>query len=56
MYGMTMLLAIFLFSIVCISGIQIWNDTKKRVPEKRTLPEGTHLQTYYRNYSTKVFK
>ncbi len=56
MYGMSMIVAIFLFSIVSISGIQIWSDNKKRVPLKRPLQQGTLSKKQYRNYTTKVWR
>lgn len=54
MYGLDMLIAIFLFVILCFVGTIIWIDVKKRVPVKRQLHKGTLSKKHYRNYITKV--
>lgn len=56
MYGMSMIVAMFMLSIVCISGRQMWSKTKKRVPTKQPLHEGTLNKKQYRNYITKVMR
>ncbi len=56
MYGISTIFTIFMLSILCFSGTSIWFVTNKRVPTKRSLHKGTHLQTYTRNYNTKVMK
>nr|UCK61857.1 hypothetical protein pLIS51_00261c [Listeria seeligeri] len=53
MYGMTVVWAIFMLVIVCLSGLGIWINTNKRVPEKQPLREGTLTKKSYRNYTTK---
>lgn len=54
MYGLDMLIAIFMLMILFFVGTIIWIDAKKRVPEKRQLQEGTLTKKHYRNYITKV--
>ncbi|EHV9050266.1 TPA: hypothetical protein ACSZFQ_14865 [Listeria monocytogenes] len=54
MYGMTAVLAIFMFIILCVSGLGIWIQNNKRVPEKQPLQKGTLTKKLYRNYTTKV--
>ncbi|MBC1490114.1 hypothetical protein [Listeria immobilis] len=54
MYGMTAVLAIFMLAILCLSGLGIWIQTNKRVPEKQPLHKGTLTKKSYRNYTTKV--
>lgn len=54
MYGLDMVVAIFMFIILCFVGTIVWIDAKKRVPEKRQLHKGTLNKKQYRNYITKV--
>lgn len=54
MYGLDILLMLFMLVILSISGTVMWINTKKRVPVKVQLQEGTLTKKHYRNYITKV--
>lgn len=41
MYGLDMVIEIFMFIILCAAGTNIWINTEKRVPGKRQLHKGT---------------
>ncbi|EAC3748315.1 hypothetical protein IT72_14265 [Listeria monocytogenes] len=54
MYGLDILLVVFMLVIISLSGTIMWFNTKKRVPVKVRLQEGTLTNKHYRNYITKV--
>ncbi|CWV84032.1 Uncharacterised protein [Listeria monocytogenes] len=54
MYGLEVMVALFMLIILCFAGMRIWIDAKKRVPEKQPLQKGTLTKKLYRNYTTKV--
>lgn len=50
MYGLDILLVVFMLVILSLSGTIMWFNTKKRVPVKVRLQEGTLTNKHYRNY------